>query len=282
MSASPTALLLNKMRQNIALDRSFLNIPALPRRERARYLLKKYRAIATNSGSIDYLGSAFAYDNRWTPALLQDYPNEIIRLDRLVDLTSARNVLDVGANLGQFAATAVAMFPHLRLWSLEPNPSILPLLVMNSARSESWHVVPVGVSAKDERRTLHFVPGKSGQGSVYPENAALGLLSGEPREVSVDLRRLTGETCEELGMPSSYDLIKIDVEGFEREALAGLRDLRWRFLAIETSRARSGGLELDELRVLVRELWGSAPRILDAAAVSAQSPTQDVVLGWPA
>jgi FkbM family methyltransferase len=282
MSTNASAqLLLKKIRLNLELDRTFLRLRRLSRAERIRYLIDKYRAMAMNSGCVNYLGGPFAYDNRWTPALLQDYPAEVLRIDRFADLSTASTVLDVGANVGHFAATTLAMFPHLRVWSLEPNPEVLPLLRRNSNRSASWEIVPVGVSAIDEQRELHFVSGKSGQGSVYRDNAALGLLGGDPVEVTVELRRVTPELCEELRMPSVFDLIKVDVEGFEREVLAGLGDLRWRFLALETSVERSGRLDLDELRAIVAELWGDGPRIAHVSAITAGSPVRDVMLAWP-
>jgi FkbM family methyltransferase len=271
---------MRKARQNVELDRAFLRVGNLSRAERARYLLEKYRSIATGASSVRYLGAPFAYDNRWTPAMLQNYPDEILKLDRLIDFSSVRNVLDVGANIGQFAATATAMFPGVQVWSLEPNPAVLPLLRRNSTRSAAWKVVPFGLSAADEHRSLHFVPGKSGQGSMHRDNASLGLLGGDAAEVTVDLRRLTHEVCENLGMPTSYDLVKVDVEGFEAEALAGLRDVRWRFLAVEASVARSGGTSLENMRALVAELWGSGPGVLDEATVSAASPTQEVLFVW--
>jgi FkbM family methyltransferase len=260
---APIAAAASKARQNAACDVAFLRGAPVPHRARLRFVAAKYWAIVANARHVSYLGTRFDYDNRLTPALLELYPLDLKRLGALVDLRSARTVLDLGANVGQFAATALALFPGLQVWSLEPNPVSFRLLERNAARNPDWTALPIGVADTDQRRRLWSVPGKSAQASVHRENALHGLLTGEPEATEVDLRRLTPALCAEHGMPATFDLVKIDVEGYEREALSGLRDVLWRWLVVETTTDRAGGVDLDAAVELVGALW-SGSRLVHA------------------
>lgn len=274
-SLSRARTLLSKARENAVWDLAFLQAHHLSRSQRIQYVLAKYRAIMTNSRSVFYLGAPFHYDNRWTPALLQTYPIELQRLDERVSLRTVRTVLDVGANVGQFAATALALFPHMRVWSLEPNRSIFSLLQRNSERHPHWRVLPYGLADEDQRRKLWFVPEKSAQGSVYKDNSSSGLLGGEPTYIDVELRRLTPRLALESGMPTTFDLVKIDVEGFEHEALLGLQDITWKHLTLEASVGRSG--RFDDPEALVRRLWGDSCQLIYASAPDRAGVTRELV-----
>jgi hypothetical protein len=90
------------------------------------------------------------------------------------------------------------------------------------------------------------VRGKSGQGSIYRENAAQGLLGGEVEETQSSFKVLNAEECSRLGLPSQFDLIKVDVEGAELEVLRSLGGISWRYLYAELSSGRHGGASAAE------------------------------------
>ncbi|MBI5497074.1 MAG: FkbM family methyltransferase [Deltaproteobacteria bacterium] len=58
------------------------------------------------------------------------------------------------------------------------------------------------------------------------------------------------------------DLLKVDVEGYELEALRGLKELRWKCLFIEVSEGRVGSLSLLALEEAIRSTWGERPRLV--------------------
>lgn len=246
---------------NFALDFHFLRVPFVSRADRVRFLGEKYAALVRGRRSIQWFGRPFAYDNQWTPTLLQHYPQEIGAVLDASELPARPLVLDIGANVGQFAATLLGAVPAARVWSFEPNPEPLELLRRNAGSDDRWKVVPFGVGAADAELDFFFVGGKSSQGSVHAENATLGLLGGEATKVSVPIRRLTDERRAEYDVPAHFDLVKIDVEGAERDALAGLAGVTWRNLLIELSVGRAGAMTRDELLDLCRRQWGSSVAI---------------------
>lgn len=87
--------LISKAITNFKLDYSFLVSKNIPLSEKYAYVFRKYTAIFSGSKKIEFLGRPFEYDNVFTPALLQSYPNEISRLDTYVNMKQITTILDV-------------------------------------------------------------------------------------------------------------------------------------------------------------------------------------------
>jgi FkbM family methyltransferase len=265
----------------VALERELGRATELPRGERVRLALRRHAAVARDARQVLYLGKTFSYDNRFMPALLPAYLTQIRRLDQVVGLSSSCSLIDVGANVGQFGATVSWRFPTARVWSLEPNLAIFDLLEQNAAQAPNWQAVPWGISEHDEEVSLWAVDGKSGQGSVCRDNAIAGMRGQRATEHKVVTRRLTTERMEALGIPFSVDVVKVDVEGAEASVLLGLAELRWRFLSIETSLGRDGGLTIQGTVDLVEATWGAPPAILWTDTPTRGAATLDVILMMP-
>lgn len=277
----PLRLVANKACDNLRFDLALAAARELPVAGRLRLGAAKYAAIAANRRTIRYLDHTFHYDNRLAPAMLPAYLQEIRRLDAVVNLAAARTVLDVGANVGQFGATAAWRFPDLQVWSFEPNPEAYALLQANARQVDNWHTVPFGIAATEQEVELWFVPGKSAQGSTRRENATAGLLVTNARAVRVPLQPLTTDTSARLEIPLQVDVLKVDVEGAEASALRGLAAVRWQWLALETSANRSGGLDLEAAVDLIDAIWGTRPRVAWADEVRRGAPARDVILSMP-
>jgi FkbM family methyltransferase len=250
----------------------------VPATERLAYLPRKYAAIAVDARQVTFLGRPFHYDNRLMPALLQGYPREIARLDRYVHFASATRVMDVGANVGQFAFTLKTFFPHVTVVSFEPNPDAFALLHENTAQHSGWRALPFGLARTAQSSDFYVVEGKSAQGSLYAENATLDLLGGASKTIQVRLEQLTDATLAAYDLASEYDFVKIDVEGFELDVLASLDRVRWRYLYLELSLRRAGGSSLDEVMRLVERTSGRRPRVVHAEPVASGASHMDVIL----
>jgi len=280
--STPTrsAQLLDRLVTNFANDYRFATFHALPLSLASRlgYLPRKYAAILKNRREVQFLGKPFRYDNRLMPALLQAYPSEIATLDRHVRFATATRVMDVGANVGQFGFVLKSFFPHLEIVSFEPNPAAYDCLRVNATQHGGWRAFPFGLASRSQTSDFFAVDGKSAQGSVFPENAAVNLLSGEPTRLRVKLEHLSDEFLSTHAIPSDYDFVKIDVEGFERAVLASLDRIRWRYLYLELSVTRTGSTPLDEVQALIARTTGKQPRVVFQQDIGPETSHIDVIL----
>jgi FkbM family methyltransferase len=127
----------------------------------------------------------------------------------------AGHVWDIGANVGHIAQALVR--PPLdiaRLDCFEPSPVALRTLQSLFENHPKCRVHPIGLGAKDEMLTMSIDPRGSTLGSLVRE-----LPQGN--KTTIPVRRGDEYRVEQqLPMP---DLVKIDVEGFEPQVLAGLQ-----------------------------------------------------------
>ena len=278
--STSAAKILDRLVTNFANDYRFATFHALPLSlpSRLGYLPRKYAAILQNRREVQFLGKPFRYDNRLMPALLQAYPGEIAELDRHVGFARAARVMDVGANVGQFGFVLKTFFPHLEVVSFEPNPAAYDCLRVNTRQHTGWRAFPFGLASRSHTSDFFAVDGKSAQGSVFPENAAVNLLSGKPTRLQVRLEHLTDDFLSAHAIPEEYDFVKIDVEGFERDVLASLDRIRWRYLYLELSVTRTGSTPLDEVQALVARTTGKQPRIVFQQDIGPETSHIDVIL----
>ena len=141
-------------------------------------------------------------------------------------------VIDIGANRGQFALAARQWVPHARVISFEPLPGPAKLFrkVFSGDDAVTLHETAVGpvaetramhVSARDDSSSL--LPISSLQTSMFPGTAEAGTI--EVRVAPLD--EFVGAA--ELKEPT---MLKLDVQGFEYEALLGCESLLPHFDAI--------------------------------------------------
>ena len=170
------------------------------------------------------------------------------------------HVLDVGANIGQFSICLLYFNPESNVILVEPNNLIIPLLEKNlNQYSHRWELIRAAVGPVEKHSEFYFVLGKSSQGSLIEMNASHNLLGDNSVDtVRVKERPLTAEYIqEETGQNINYfDLIKVDVEGYEKNALEGLKSLRTSYCWLETIKNRGGGIDFIEARKIVENSFG--------------------------
>lgn len=125
--------------------------------------------------------------------------------------------LDIGANIGHHSFIFATL--GWRVMAFEPNPTLWPFIEakISSANLSNLRLHRVGLGDKDE--VLGFrVPDKSnsGTGHFIVQEAEQGLS-----ELQLPIRH--GDNYLAAQGVAKVDVVKIDIQGFERRALRGLR-----------------------------------------------------------
>ncbi len=134
-------------------------------------------------------------------------------------LRPGQTAIDVGANAGYLTAVmAQCVGPAGRVFAFEPVPETFELLTLCRSLNGYANVEPfaVALGAVDGSADITFDKAHSGLATMHADN-----VSGETRRVrmrSLDAMVAAGEVA------SDPDLIKVDVEGHELDALRGARE----------------------------------------------------------
>ncbi len=146
-------------------------------------------------------------------------------------------VVDVGANRGQFALVARKCYPSAKIISFEPlaEPASVFRRVFASDPLTTLHEMALGYQ---EQETDIHVSNADDSSSLLPVTSLqTGLFpgTGEKETRKIQVKRLDSILQrEDIGKPS---LLKIDVQGFEKQVLEGCSSLlqEFTFIYVECS-----------------------------------------------
>ena len=129
-------------------------------------------------------------------------------------------ILDIGANIGQFSQEMLDIFPDAQLYAFEPISGCFARLKKISKRA-NFHPFPYALGNKNGDAEIHVSP-YSQSSSILPiselQKTLLPYTAGGHKE-TIQMRRLDDiATGIDLKPPV---LIKMDVEGYEKEILLG-------------------------------------------------------------
>lgn len=203
-----------------------------------------------------YLGNWLWFDNWTIPLSIQAYPMEIkYKILENIKL-EVKHILDIGGNIGQFSITAKNFLPHAEIFVFEPNSIPFKLLKNNVKNLKNIHLYPYGVGS-DGVHDFFYVENMTAVGSVVKENATfsrireknkLNLVKGRVEFVS-DIKAVTGR--------NNFDLVKIDVEGYEYDVLKYIENIKTKYLFIEVSGSRTKSFSHSDLFLMVEKKFGS-------------------------
>jgi len=130
-------------------------------------------------------------------------------------------VFDIGANEGDFTASAIAALGDVDIHCFEPNPKTCARLMARFASDSRVHVNPVGIS--DAPGILPLYDYRHGVGSAHASFVAgtfVDIYPAETATVEVPLTTVDAYMAE--NHIARVDYVKVDVEGFEKNVFAGM------------------------------------------------------------
>lgn len=169
-------------------------------------------------------------------------------LDNLVTL------VDVGANVGQWTAGVleVARPRHVRVF--EPSPDVFPIVSRRFAARPEVKVVQAAVGDRNGTVSFYVTDHSHNASVLRPREDSDDLLdSGAHVRAEVDVKMVSLDTA--LADLATIDILKVDVQGFERSVLAGasatLRRTAWVLLEANFVSLYEDDLLLPELHALM-------------------------------
>ncbi|MCW2930937.1 MAG: methyltransferase FkbM family [Actinomycetia bacterium] len=226
--------------RSVEFDLKFMRVHTLPLQWRLRFVVKKYRTLLRL-----HAGRPAEFEIEPLSLLIRDMSGLGTLQSSIIDffddvvssgvLGAAPLIVDVGANVGQFANAAKLFFPEARVISFEPDPETYADLQVNTQGLKDVDLHNTGLGDRDG--ALTFYRHELSVMSSFSAEADSMARHGESTELPV--RRL--DTV--LDSDDQPDLLKIDVEGFERQVLQGAWETvaRSRYVLIEVSLGRADG-----------------------------------------
>lgn len=145
-------------------------------------------------------------------------------------------VLDVGANVGQYAAGLREWGYRGRIVSFEPQAAAHAALERRAARDRSWTVAPrMALGERDGEAEIE-VSAESDMSSLLPQSDLLRRVSPSSKVLGrerISLRRLDSLYDDGLVDAAARAYLKVDTQGTESRVLEGARGVLGRIIGVE-------------------------------------------------
>lgn len=182
-------------------------------------------------------------------------PQETLLVQRL--LRKGMTVVDVGANWGYFTLLAAHLVGDRgRVLSLEPDPRLVSLLRQNVEINGLRHVTVLPQAASDRNTALSLAGYNEGRGNFGLSRLVASDHPSEDRFQVLGAR--LDDVLEAHGI-ETIDLLKMDVEGGEAAALAGLVGtlragrVKWLLLEVHPVQLAEDGRSADDVLAAMQE-----------------------------
>jgi FkbM family methyltransferase len=238
-----------------------LNIKSISFLSKIKLIIIGLRNIVAKIYIISFYSKKLYYDNLYNSINIINYPIEVENLSKKVDFNQMKSVLDIGASIGAYSYVLKSIYPHLYIYSFEPNKDIFPLLKKNSSQFENWKCFNSAIGKDNQKLTFYHVKNKSAQGSFYKQNAKY-RLEGELLSDEIKTLSLSSNNLKKLNIPLNIDFIKIDAEGFEKIILENL-DIKPKFLYFEFTGDSDDLLKFENIILNLKNKFGNFKIIID-------------------
>lgn len=156
------------------------------------------------------------------------------RLVRTLASHDVRAVLDIGANVGQYAVLTRSAGFGGQIISCEPLSGAFAQLSQRAAKDEHWTALNTAVGAEPGTATIN-VSENSFSSSIRDMTEAHLTTAPQSRFIATEEVPVTtvAALVEAHGLDPRHTLLKIDTQGFEDEVLRGAGDLVGQVAAIQ-------------------------------------------------
>jgi FkbM family methyltransferase len=142
----------------------------------------------------------------------------------IVSVFKVETILDIGANIGQFAYPLAKKYPKLQLISVEADPNSFKKLLQNSKKFPSWESrnCAVTVGTTGEIITLHVASNNGASSSLLDSTDLLKKIY--PNVVFKSRIEVIGKNFRELisEIGDSRIYLKMDIQGYERTLIESI------------------------------------------------------------
>ncbi len=155
----------------------------------------------------------FGLENGW----------EKVSMKLWIELVKNSNtILDIGANTGVYSLVAATVNNHAKVYAFEPVKRTSDILKQNLELNPNLNIqlVEKAVSNSDSLAEFYDLP----TDSQYSASLNADMLASFPNRISYEVETIRLDSYTELNN-QKIDLIKLDVEMHEPEALEGMMDL---------------------------------------------------------
>lgn len=149
------------------------------------------------------------------------YHSDAVLLKHLIRHFNIRTIIDGGANTGQYASDLFAGGFQGEIHSFEPIPGVFASLAQHAKKHPKWSAYGKGLGSKTEQLMIH-VSENLVSSSIYKVKEA--SLQAEPTTRITHEEKIELTTVDEFlstHAVSEEILLKLDVQGYEIEALKG-------------------------------------------------------------
>ncbi len=148
-----------------------------------------------------------------------------------------KTVIDVGANIGQFAIAAAKLFPDIQIHSFEPQPEAVTLFKKHVRKLKHITVYPLALGDNEGEIAFH-VNADNRSSSILPLAEAHRIAFSHAQELKTVPVKIS--TLDKIFNSITLEppvLLKLDVQGYEPTTLCGGRETLKRvdYVILETS-----------------------------------------------
>jgi FkbM family methyltransferase len=141
-------------------------------------------------------------------------------------------VVDIGANRGQFTLLCAGLYPTARIVAFEPLPEPYAVLARLTARHPRIRAHQVAIGPHAGAAPMHVMSPDDSSSLLAPTARQIAVFHGSRRAGTATVAVAPLEAFADARSLPRPALLKLDVQGFELDALKGCAPLMDRFDAI--------------------------------------------------